>query len=137
MARATRTPVAPPPAPRGRRAAPAATPAKPPAVAPKPSKEDLRAQVETLEKTVAGLRTKNRELRKAARETTSRVAELEAEVERLQSLQAPPRPKRTRRSAEPDPGDGVPPGVAVLEPAPLDDEAKAAQSALEEHLSDT
>lgn len=34
-----------------------------------------------------------------------------------------------------DPGDGVPPGVAVIEPEPLDDEARRARDALSTHLS--
>ena len=42
---------------------------------------------------------------------------------------------RPPRSREIDPGDAVPPGVAVLDPEPLDAEAEAARDALEENLS--
>lgn len=42
----------------------------------------------------------------------------------------------TSRTSRPiDPGDAVPPGVAVIEPEPLDDEAKRARDALTSHLS--
>ena len=34
-----------------------------------------------------------------------------------------------------DPGDAMPPGVAVQQPQPLDEEAVAARDALDEHLS--
>jgi hypothetical protein len=44
-----------------------------------------------------------------------------------------------RQSREIDPGDAVPPGgvtgVAVQEPAPLDEQAETALENLEEHLS--
>jgi hypothetical protein len=40
-----------------------------------------------------------------------------------------------KQSRELDPGDAVPPGVAVQEPTPLDQEAEAARASLEENLS--
>jgi hypothetical protein len=39
-----------------------------------------------------------------------------------------------RRSSEIDPGDAVPPGVAVEEPAPPDAEAEAARESLDDQL---
>jgi len=114
--------------------------------APKFSKDELRARVEQLEHANATLRTKSREAGRAARTATARIAELEDQVARLQKQAAPPpapakggskpaapaRGKRQRRSV--DPGDAVPPGVAVQEPAALDEAAETALENLEEHL---
>ena len=126
----------------GARKAVAATPA------PKVSKDDLRAQVEKLELAHATLRAKSRDMGKAAKAANTRIAELEAEVAQLQAQAeraaasakrvkpakpASAAPKSRRR--EIDPGDAVPPGVAVEEPEPMDQEAEAARDALEEHLS--
>ena len=102
---------------------------------PKLSKEELRARVDLLERTVATLRTKNREFRAAAKAATGRVAELELELAQRPHGAAAEKPRRTRRPREIDPGDAVPPGVAVLDPEPMDAEARAAHDALEEHLS--
>lgn len=116
------------------------------ALLPKPSKDELRLQVEKLEGTVASLRTKNREANRNAKTAAARIAELEDEVaqlaKKLTSQTASPaqattavKPNRgKRKSRDLDPGDAVPPGVAVQEPAPLDEEAKTAQANLEEHL---
>jgi hypothetical protein len=135
----------------GRPAKPSATatprttaraPAVPPA--PKVSKDELRAQVEKLEQLVTSLRAKSRETNKAAKVAAARIAELEAQVAELEKNAAPapvrepksPRPARAKRkSREIDPGDAVPPGVAVEEPAPLDDEAETALENLETHLA--
>ena len=126
--------------------------------APKVSKDDLRAQVEKLELAHATLRAKSRDMGRAAKAATSRIAELEAEVAQLQeqaeraaaavkrakpAKAAPAKPIPTKpasatpksRRREIDPGDAVPPGVAVEEPEPMDEEAEAARDALEEHLS--
>jgi hypothetical protein len=113
---------------------------------PKVSKDDLRAQVDKLEQLVETLRAKSRESNKAAKAAATRISDLETLVVRLEKQAAaapasapqpapakPPRAKR--RSREIDPGDAVPPGVAVLEPAPLDEEAETALENLEEHLS--
>jgi hypothetical protein len=119
------------------------TPAAPPA--PKVSKEELRAQVVKLEGQVVTLRAKSRETNKAAKVAMARIAELEVQVAQLEkkvtAVPAPARqPKPTklararRQGREIDPGDAVPPGVAVLEPAPLDEEAETALENLEEHL---
>src|SRR5271165_799943 len=114
--------------------------------APKLSKDELRARVEALERTNATLRTKSREAGRAAKTAAARIAELEDQVARLEKQAAPPpapaeggskptasaRGKRQRRGV--DPGDAVPPGVAVQEPAPPDEEAETAPENLEEHL---
>lgn len=115
--------------------------------APKVSKDELRAQVEKLEQLVANLRAKSREANKAAKAATARISELEAEVAQLEKkagasvsasapqVQPTKPPRARRRGREIDPGDAVPPGVAVQEPAPLDEEAETALENLEEHLS--
>ncbi len=114
--------------------------------APKLSKDELRAQVEKLERANATLRAKSRETNRVAKSSAARVAELEGEVARLerkvasQAAAAPrgPKPRTStrgkRRSSDIDPGDAVPPGVAVQEPAPLDAEAEIARENLEEKL---
>lgn len=100
---------------------------------PKLSKNELRAQVETLEWTVATLRARSRDDNRTAKVAAARISELEAQVAQFKQ-DAAPQPavpqwgakpkligtKRTGRSI--DPGDAVPPGVAVQEPAPLDEE---------------
>ena len=121
------------------------------------SKDELRAQVEKLERTVATLRTKNREAVRAAKEATARVEALETQVTKLEKAALPkeapvrrsaarngavtpePKPARSTRGRKPsgerDPGDAVPPGVAVGKPEPMDAEAETALENLEEHLS--
>ena len=121
------------------------------------TKDELRAQVDKLERTIATLRTKNREATRAAKEATARIEELETQVTKLEKAAVPkeppvrtraartgantPQPKQTRSSrgrklsGDRDPGDAVPPGVAVQEPEPMDEEAEAAFENLEEHLS--
>lgn len=142
------------PAPRTVRAtkgsaAPASRQARAPD-APKLSKDELRAQVEKLERANATLRAKSRETNRAGKATAGRIAELEEQVERLErdlgkALAAQSKPARTRRASDDadqprrrrrqiDPGDSVPEGVAVEEPLPLDEEAKTARENLEEHL---
>ncbi len=134
------------PAPKtGRRTA---TP-KPVATAvPKLSKEELRDQVEKLERSVATLRARSRDATRAAKTSAARIAELEAQVAQFETAAAAkpapaeqaPKPARAtrprRRSRDIDPGDAVPPGVAVVEPAPLDEEAETALENLEAHLGD-
>ena len=114
--------------------------------APKPSKDELRAQVEKLERTNALLRAKNRESGRIAKTAAARIAELEDQVAQFakneRKLSRPAAaPRRTKpadrigpQHREIDPGDAVPPGVAVQEPAPLDEEAETARDNLEEHL---
>ena len=160
MARPTKAPQSKKPAGStrslgGPTATPAKTLAKPtktsatkpvPAVAspaaPRPSKDELRARVEALEGVNAALRSKSRDANRAAKTAAARIAELEDQVAQLDKrlASAQPKPKsaapsrRQRRSREIDPGDAVPEGVAVQDPAPLDEEAKRALENLEEHL---
>ena len=125
--------------------APKRTPAALPR-APKLSKDELRAQVEKLERANATLRAKSRETNRAAKLAGARIAELEGEIARLEKKVASQaaaatrgaKPKTAafgkRRSSDVDPGDAVPPGLAIQEPAPLDAEAEAARENLEERL---
>lgn len=112
---------------------------------PKLSKDDLRAEVGRLERLVARERAKSRAANKAARAAAARIEELEAQVARLEKrFAAAPASMPQRASAKParkkrptsdiDPGDAVPPGVAVQEPEALDAEAAAALENLGEHL---
>ena len=134
------------PAPKtGRRTA---TPKPAAAAVPKLSKEELRDQVEKLERSVATLRARNRDATRAAKASTARIEELEAQVAQLETAAAAkpapagqaPKPARAARTARRvrtvDPGDAVPPGVAVVEPAPLDEEAETALENLETHLGE-
>lgn len=129
--------------------APPPKPAPVTAAVPKPSKDELRAQVEALERTVAKLKLKAKAMRAAARQADGRIDELEVEVGRLEgalakaSRTAPakvPRAavSRSRKQSMPgerDPSDAVPKGVAVQHPGPRDQEAEAALASLEENLS--
>ena len=139
-------------------APPAATRRKPAAAAPAPkvSKDELRAQVEKLERTLATLRARSREAVRAAKQATARIEELEAQLAAKPAVTAsqpagrPPKPAakadapvtprktRARRgqamSDERDPGDAVPPGVAVAELEPMDEEATTAFENLQAHL---
>lgn len=159
MARAARQPMATPSPVRAKPAGAAAKPARKAtssaaatpvtAAVPKPSKDELRAQVSALEQTVAKLKLKAKAMRATARQADERMGELEAEVSRLEDALAKvsrtasakaPRAAgvRARKQSTPggrDPGDGVPPGVAVQDPEPLDQEAEAALASLEEKLS--
>ena len=144
-----RRPAVAPPAAIRRKPAAAAT-------APKVSKDELRAQVEKLERTVATLRARSREAVRAAKQATARIEELEAQLVAKPAATAPraasrtpkpaakadapvaPRKTRARRaqamSDERDPGDAVPPGVAVAKPEPMDEEATTAFENLQAHL---
>jgi hypothetical protein len=134
--------VAPPISTRATKTASRA-PAPPPT--PKVSKEELRAQVDKLEQLVTTLRAKNREANKAAKGATARISELEQQVAQLEKKSAsapapvrrpgPSKPARAERlGREVDPGNTDPPGAAVQEPAPLNDDAETALDNLEEHL---
>jgi hypothetical protein len=110
---------------------------------PKVSKGELRAQVEKLEQTVSTLRAMSREANKATKAYTARISELEQQVAQLEkkvasapARQPPPlKPSRAKRQRrEIDPGDAAPPGLAVQEPAPLDEEARMAAENLAERL---
>jgi hypothetical protein len=126
---------APPPRTATRASAPAAR-AKAAPPAPKAGKEAMRADLEKLERLVASLRAKSRDANKAAKVAAARIAELEAEVARLETEAAAAAVREPRRHRhEIDPGDAVPPGVAVEEAAPLDNEAETALENLEAHLA--
>jgi|SRR4051794_40259321 len=130
------------PAKRAKAPAAKSTPTTTSLAALKLSKDELRARVETLERANAALRAKGRDANRAAKTADARIAELEDQVARLEkrlaSAQPKPKPsapsRRQQRSREIDPGDAVPEGVAVQDPAPLDEEAEAALENLEEHL---
>lgn len=129
--------------------------------APKVSKDELRAQVEKLERTVAMLRARSRDAVRAAKQSAARIEELgpqlaakeqaprpEATASRAgtrtpkpaanAATQAASRTAKARRgqtlSDERDPGDAVPPGVVVAEPEAVDDEATTAFENLQAHL---
>ena len=129
---------------------PVAVPAAAPTRVPPPSKGELRAQIDKLETANAALKAKSREANRTAKATARRVAELEEQLAQLQAeaarRTAPPAPpiaeaKIARRGRPPgrrkgiDPGDAVPPGVAVQDSEPLDEEAVATRDALEESSS--
>jgi hypothetical protein len=111
---------------------------------PKASKSGLKAQVETLERIVATLRAKNKESSKLAKAAAMRISEVEARLVELEErLVAASASALQLRGAEAigigsrvddlDPGDALPPGVAVQEPARLDEGAVAALEKLEDH----
>ena len=91
---------------------------------------------------MATLRARGREANRASKQANARIAELEEEVARLEkqvSSQAAAAKRSAtraaaRKSRDIDPGDAVPPGVAVQEPEPLDEEAETVKGNLEEHL---
>ena len=111
---------------------------------------DPAAVMEELQAAKTALQAKGREASRAAKLAERRISELEAKVEHLQGDAAKTavpaaqegEPKRSRRGRPPgrknviDPGDAVPPGVAVLDPEPMDPEAEAARDALEANLSE-
>ncbi|MFL5256326.1 MAG: hypothetical protein ACJ8AI_26195 [Rhodopila sp.] len=98
--------------------------------------------MDALERTNATLRARNRDANRAAKTAAARIAELEDQVAQLEKRVASAQRKaapsaaspRKRRSREIDPGDAVPEGVAVQEPAPLDEAAEAALENLNENL---
>jgi chromosome segregation ATPase len=130
--------------PAERAKAPATKPTRTaaPTGTPKLSKDELRTRVETLERANATLRAKSRDANRAAKTAAARIAELEDQVAQLEKRLASAQPKatpsassrRSRRSREIDPGDAVAEGVAVQDPAPLDEKAETALENLTEHL---
>jgi hypothetical protein len=98
------------------------------------SKDELRAQVEKLERANAALRAKSREATRAAKLSAARIAELEDEVVRLRGqlsgttdLHSAGSSNSGPQDREIDPGDAVPPGVAPEDPNPPDQEADTAR----------
>jgi len=114
---------------------------KPAAPARAVSKDELRSQVQKLERANAALRAKNRQANRAAKLSAARITELEDEVARLRPH--PGVPTDTGSAAMPesgpqphdvDPGDAVPPGVAPEDPGLPDQEAETARENLESCL---
>ncbi len=118
------------------------------ALLPKLSKDELRTQVEKLERANAVLRAKGREANKAAKTAAARIAELEDRVTQIETAAAP-KPTPTKASQQPkpaaynrrqprgrsiDPGDAIPPDVAVEEPLALNEDDQVALQNLEKHL---
>ena len=111
---------------------------------------DPAVATEKLEAANAELKAKTRQASRAATLAQRRITELEGQVERLEAEAAmvvepavpEPEVKVSRRGRPPgrkkavDPGDAVPPGVAVEDAVPMDAEAGAARNALEENLSE-
>ena len=115
--------------------------------ASKNAQEALKAQIETLEKTVIAIRTKSRATEKQLQLAEARIADLEDGIQTvatdlagvvalLQSTAVAEADAAMPEEKEIDPGDAVPPGVAVQEPAVADAEAEEARENLEEHLRD-
>jgi hypothetical protein len=105
---------------------------------PKLGKAELQALVERLSRGNTNLRARNRASKEAAKTAEARIAELEEQLARLEkelAAAAPQPPRRRPRHREIDPGDAVPPGVAVEEPAPPDLEAETIRENLEKHLT--
>lgn len=133
---------------------PAAAISRPPAV----SKDDLRAQVEKLERANAMLRTKSREAGRTAREATARIEELEAQVTKLERSAVPkegavrtrgarseavtldPKPTRSTRGRKPlgkrKPGRAKPLGVAVQESESVDSDADTSSEDSKDHVNE-
>ena len=95
---------------------------------------------------MAMLRARSRGANKAAKVAAARISELEGQVAQLeQSVVVPPAAPKQGAKPKPaetaqikwqgraiDPGDAMPPGVAVQEPKPLDKEARSALENLEQ-----
>jgi hypothetical protein len=113
------------------------------APAVKLSKDELRVQVEKLERANATLRAKNREANSTAKTANVRIAELEKIVAGLEKKAAQATPAKVekaaakltrvkRQSGKVSSGAAMPPDMAVQEPAPH--EAEAALEHREEQL---
>jgi hypothetical protein len=92
------------------------------------SKDELRVQVEKLERANATLRAKNREANRTARAATARIAELEEQVAKLAkkaALQTPPE-GNGKRAATPFRVNRQSRGIEDQKPAVFDEEAALA-----------
>jgi len=112
---------------------------------PKLNVTELRAHVEKLERSLATLRTRNREAGRAAKADAARIAELEQQVGQLEAKAASPTPaakrvpkpapaaaaRAKRQSRGADPADTVPPDANGAKPP--ESEAEAAPES-PEHL---
>jgi hypothetical protein len=99
-----------------------------PARAPVISKDELRAQLEKAQATIASLRTKSREATRAAKASAARVAELEAKVAQLEkksSVHDKPtspapasdksaKPRGRRAAVKAEPGAAIEPAEPVV-----------------------
>lgn len=116
----------------GKSLAPAST------ATPNVSKADLQALVDRLSRSNTNLRARNRASKEAARTAEARIFELEEQLVRLEKelavAAAQPARRRPRRR-EIDPGDAVPPGVAVEKPTAPDLEAETIRENLDRHLT--
>ena len=92
---------------------------------------ELEAENAELQQRVAGLMAVEPEKDKPA--SARRAAPVAAKAAPAKVAKAKPGRKPSRKGV--DPGDGVPPGVAVEEADPLDEEAEAVKHALEENLT--
>jgi hypothetical protein len=91
------------------------------------SKDELRVQVETLERANATLRAKNREANRTAKAATARIAELEENVARLAKKAALQTPSANgEQAAKPSRAKRQSRGVEDQKPAALDEEGEAA-----------
>lgn len=120
------------------------------ALAPRIRRAAMREQLEKLEQDNAMLVAQSEEMSEAAKAAAARIAELEDQVAQLERQLAAQRadagenraasPAKGRRRThyhEIDPGDSVPPGVAVEEPVAPDPEVENARVNLERHLGRT
>ena len=104
------------------------------------TKDQLLAQVQKLQQTKAMLRAKSLGLNRATKVAAARIANLRTRWPRSkQNASRAASEKRgakisTHRSRDVDPGDAVPPGVAVAEAQPMDEKAKTALENLEQHF---
>jgi len=114
----------------------------------KNSREELLTRVEKLERANTALRARSRETERIAKEALERLETVEDQLTKLKRTstekaaprkaskkQPAPSAGGRRRVHDIDPGDAVPPGVAVAEAEPLDEAAEIARVNLEEHLS--
>ena len=117
------------------------------ATPPRGSQNDLRTRLEKLELDNKTLLDQGKEAGEATRAAAARIAQLEEQVARLESklaaestaaehhqAAASKKSRQRTRHQEIDPGDSVPPGVAVEEPAEPDLAAETARENLEAHL---
>ena len=96
------------------------------------SKDELRVQVEKLERANATLRVKNREANRTAKTATARIAELEESVARLTKNAASQTPSANGEpAAKPFRAERQSRGIEDQKPAILDEEGEAV---LEEQL---
>ena len=104
---------------------------KPSAPARAVSKDELRSQVQKLERANAALRAKNRQANRAAKLAAARLRPHPGAPTDSGSAAMP---ESGSQRHDIDPGDAVPPGVAPEDPGLPDQEAEIARENLESHL---